>query len=216
MPKPSVTLDLSFIEPALGQMKSPSDASLDKLVGHEAAKGVYAHAVRFGNTGSDIRGFWGGLLLRASGDPMYATRARVSRRYLKGYDMSEAYIELGKHLPRDTDLECRLFGEVGYDIGVVSGGDAYLNLGHPHFTLDTGELVFFAVHELHHVGYTIYNPLYTLGGVKTTRDLEHVVRYSTHMEGTAVYAPYDLRGREGRYGHRDYELYRDPARKEVY
>jgi hypothetical protein len=213
MPELSVSLDLSFIEPALGQMESPSDASLDKLVGHEAAKGVYAHAVRFGNAGLDVRGFWGGLLMKASGDPMYAARVRRSRRYLEGCDLSEAYTELGKHLPSDTNLKCRLFGEVGYDIGVVSEGDAYLNLGHPHF-VDPRELVFFAVHELHHVGYTLYNPLFTLGGVKTMRDLEHVVRYSTHMEGAAVYAPYELRGREGRYGHRDYELYRDPARRE--
>ncbi len=213
MPEPSVSLDFSFIEPALGQMESPSDASLDELVGHKAAKGVYAHAARFGNAGSDVREFWGGLLLKASGDPMYAARVRHSRRYLESCDLSEAYTELGKHLPRDIHLDCGLFGEVGYDIGVVSEGDAYLNLGHPHF-VDPRELVFFAVHELHHVGYTLYNPLYTLSGVKTTRDLEHVVRYSTHMEGTAVYAPYELRGREGRYGHMDYELYRDPTRRE--
>jgi len=213
MSKVSVSLDLSFAEPALRHMGSPGEASLSMLVAHDAAKGVYAHAVRFGNTGLGIKGFWGGLLLKASGDPMYASRVRHSQRYLEGCDLSEAYAELGGHLPCGTDLDCRLFGEVGYDIGVVSEGDAYLNLGHPHFA-DAGELVFFAVHELHHVGYTVYNPLYALGDVKTMRDLEHVVRYSTHMEGTAVYAPYGLRRREGRFGHTDYELYRDPARRE--
>jgi hypothetical protein len=214
MSKVSVSLDLSFVEPALRHMASPGEASLRRLVAHDAAKGVYAHAVRFGNAGSDIGVFWRGLLSRAAADPGYAARARRSTRHLRGMDMSEAYAELGEHLPRGTDLSCRLLGEVGYDIGVVSEGDAYLNLGHPHFE-DTRELAFFAVHELHHVGYTIYNPLYSLDGVKTMRDLEHVVRYSTHMEGTAVYAPYGLRIREGRFGHVDYELYRDPARREV-
>jgi len=166
MSKVSVSLDLSFAEPALRHMGSPGEASLSMLVAHDAAKGVYAHAVRFGNTGLGIKGFWGGLLLKASGDPMYASRVRHSQRYLEGCDLSEAYAELGGHLPCGTDLDCRLFGEVGYDIGVVSEGDAYLNLGHPHFA-DAGELVFFAVHELHHVGYTVYNPLYALGDVKT-------------------------------------------------
>ena len=213
MSKVSVSLDLSFAEPALKQMESPSEASLSRLVAHEAAKGVYAHAARFGNTDTDIEGFWAGLLSRASGDPMYAARAKRSLKYLEGLDTLEAYRELGEHLPSGTDLECRLFGEVGYDIGVVSEGDAYLNLGHPHFE-DLEELMFFAVHELHHVGYTLYNPLYALGDVKTMRDLEHVVRYSAHMEGAAVYAPYELRKREGRWGHMDYELYRDPARRE--
>jgi hypothetical protein len=213
MSKVSVSLDLSFVEPALRYMVSPCEAALDELVAHDAARGIYAHAVRFGNAGTDIGGFWAGLLSRASADPAYAARVRRNIKHMEGLDMSEAYRELSEHLPRGTDLDCRLFGEVGYDIGVVSEGDAYLNLGHPHFA-DTGELVFFAVHELHHVGYTIYNPLYTLDDVKTTRDLEHAVRYSTHIEGTAVYAPYELREREGRFGHVDYELYRDTARRE--
>jgi len=214
VPKVSVSLDLSFVEPALSMMESPSDAALDELVGHEAARGVYAHAVRFGNAGSDIRGFWRELLRRASGDPTYAARARLSRGYLEGRDLSETYAELGEHLPSDTVLDCRLFGEVGYDIGVVSEGDAYLNLGHPHFA-DARELVFFAVHELHHVGYTLHNPLYSLDDIKTVRDLEHAVRYSTHMEGTAVYAPYELRRREGSFSHVDYEIYHDRMRREA-
>jgi hypothetical protein len=215
MPRLSVSLDLSFVEPALEYMTSPGEADLDALVAHEAAVGVYAHALRYGNTSEGIKRFWGGLLRRASGDPSYEARARAGVRYLKHVDLSEAYAEVGRHLPESLKLRCRLFGEVGYDIGVVSGGDAYLNLGHPHFASEPRELVYFAVHELHHVGYTRYNPPFTLSDVKSMRDLEQVVKYSTHLEGTAVYAAYEMRGREGRYGHIDYTLYNDADRRET-
>jgi len=215
MPRLSVSLDLSFVEPALEYMGSPGKETLDALVAHEAAVGVYAHAVRFGNTVEDIRRFWSQLLSRASGDPSYAARARAGVRYLEDVDMSEAYTELGWHLPENLELRCRLFGELGYDIGVVSEGDAYLNVGHPHFAAEPRELVYFAVHELHHVGYTSYNPPFTLSDVKSTRSLEQVVKYSTHLEGTAVYAAYGMRGREGRYGHVDYTLYHDASRRDA-
>jgi hypothetical protein len=146
---------------------------------------------------------------------LFAARARAGVRYLEDVDLSEAYAELGRHLPEYLELRCRLFGELGYDIGVVSEGDAYLNLGHPHFAAEPRELVYFAVHELHHVGYTRYNPPFTLDNIKSIRDLEHVVKYSTHLEGTAVYAAYEMREREGQYGHIDYTLYNDAARRDT-
>ena len=127
-------------------------------------------------------------------------------------DFNEAFRELETYLPREIDLSSTLFCILGYDIGVVSDGNAFLNLGHPLFHENKRELLYFAMHELHHVAFTHYNPIYSFDDLKTTGDLIRIIRYSTHLEGLAVYSSLDRRRRENGYAHRDYLTLNDSCK----
>ncbi len=205
----SVDLDLSFIEPALEYVSSPSRTMLDTIVAHPAAKGVHSHALRNGNTEKRLADFWEERLAKITPDTV--NRARSSLDYIEENpgEFGEAFNELTKYIPPDLDIECKLYGELGYDIGIASDGDAYLNLGHSQF-VDKRELIYFAMHELHHVAYLHYQPMFFLSGLETLEDLKHVVMYCTHVEGLAVFAPYDKRKREEKFNHTDYRLYNEP------
>ncbi len=209
----SVEVDLSFIGQALGYLSSPSSNRLKEIIGHPAAKGVHSHAARFGNTDKDVAGFWMERLAAVPADA--AERAQANAMYMAGdaEAFTDAFDELEEYIPRGLELSCRLYAVVGYDVGVVSGGDAYLNLAHPVYA-DQRELVYFAMHELHHVAYTRLQPIYSFSGLKTTMDMLRAVTYSTHLEGLAVYAAYEKRRREGGLNHLDYRLYRDQGMRE--
>lgn len=209
----SVQVDTSFIERALGYISSPSPTRLEEVLMHPAAEGVHSHATRFGNTEKELAEFWEERL--AAVTPDTAERARANVGYMAGNAEAfrEAFNELTEYLPWGLELRCHLYAVVGYDIGIVSDGDAYLNLAHRVYA-DQRELVYFSMHELHHVAYTHYQPIYSLGGLRTTVDLRQAVMYSTHMEGLAVYAAYAKRRREGGLNHLDYWLYEDKSKRE--
>ena len=208
----SVEVDLSFIEQALGYLSSPSSTRLDKILRHPAAKGVHSHAVRFCNTEKGLAGFWEERLEGVTPDAVDMARANVGYMEENTVDFREAFDELMGYVPQDLELRCRLYAVVGYDIGIVSDGDAYLNLAHSVYQ-DQRELVYFAMHELHHVAYTHYQPIYSFSDLKTTMDLRRVVMYSTHLEGLAVHAAYEKRRREDGLNHVDYRIYGDPGKR---
>jgi hypothetical protein len=208
----SVEVDLSFIEQALGYLSSPSSTRLDKILRHPAAKGVHSHAVRFGNTEKGLAGFWEERLRGVTADAVDRARANVGYMADNTGRFRAAFDELTGYLPQDLELRCHLYAVVGYDIGIVSDGDAYLNLAHSVYQ-DQRELVYFAMHELHHVAYTHYQPIYSFSDLKTTMDLRRVVMYSTHLEGLAVHAAYEKRRREDGLNHVDYRIYGDPGKR---
>jgi len=101
-----------------------------------------------------------------------------------------------RYLPGDFRFHGTLFLIFGYDIGVAFGPSASLNCGHRHFSGHTGELTYYAIHELHHVGFMYYQPPPRLADIKTCRDLLRLVEYSTQLEGMAVLAAYQRRHAE--------------------
>jgi hypothetical protein len=68
-----------------------------------------------------------------------------------------------------------------------------------------------SMHEIHHVGYTHYNPIFSLSDLKTTRDLSSAIRYSAHLEGMAVYAPLHRRIKNESLSHPDYRVLLNPV-----
>ncbi|MCW4011912.1 MAG: hypothetical protein NWF07_02850 [Candidatus Bathyarchaeota archaeon] len=199
-----VEIDSSFVELVLN-LPIIDDALIDRVVQHEAAKGIYSHAFRFHNTDKTIEDFWLERLNKSTRDGYYENVQRCLE-YVNDHlsDFTDAFHELEAYIPPGIDLPTTLFLTVGYDIGIVSEGCAYLNLGHSLFHMNKRELLYFAMHELHHVAYTHYQPIYSFDDVKTRGDLHKVIKYSTHLEGLAVYAPYDRRRRENGFSHSDY------------
>ena len=100
------------------------------------------------------------------------------------------------YLPADFRFRGNLFLIAGYDIGVALAPDASLNAAHRHFEGHPRELEYYAIHELHHVGFMTYAPPPRLADLKTCADVLRLIDYSTALEGTAVLAALDRRTRE--------------------
>jgi putative zinc-dependent peptidase DUF5700 len=101
-----------------------------------------------------------------------------------------------RYLPGSFRFQGSLFLTFGYDIGVAIGPTASLNCAHPHFKGHPRELMYYAIHELHHAGFMNYQPPPKLSELKTCADLLRLVRYSTQLEGMAVLAAYERRRQE--------------------
>ena len=95
-------------------------------------------------------------------------------------------------------------------IRIVSEGDALLNIGHSHFSENPSEMIYYAMHELHHVCYTHYHPIFAFSDLQTNRDLFDVVLYSTQLEGLAVYCPLKRRLSEHDLNDEDYRVLLNP------
>jgi hypothetical protein len=101
-----------------------------------------------------------------------------------------------QYLPDDFRFHGSLFLTFGYDIGVAIGPTASLNCTHKRFEEHPAELIYYAIHELHHVGFMSYQPPPRLRDLKTCADVLRLVRYSTQLEGMAVWAVYRRRNDE--------------------
>jgi hypothetical protein len=211
----SVKIDFSFIEENLSAISHPDNQKVQQITSHNAAKGIYNHAKRFQNTEKNLKDFWNEKLQQESKKGQrHLSLVLECIEYIKQNisDFKKAFNELEAYLPKKTNFSCTLFCIIGYDIGVVSDGNAYLNLGHPLFHENKRELLYFAMHELHHVAYTQLNPTFSLDDLKTTRDLTRIIKYSTHLEGLAVYSSLNRRRKENGYTHKDYVLFNDPVK----
>jgi hypothetical protein len=100
------------------------------------------------------------------------------------------------YLPPGFRFHGSLFLTFGYDIGVAFPPNASLNGAQRHFGAHPRELVYYAIHELHHAGFMSYQPPPRLADLKTCRDVLGLVRYSTALEGMAVLAAWPRRRAE--------------------
>ena len=205
-----IKLDNSFVDICLTLIENEMKDNFDDLIVHPAAMKVHAHAVRFGNTDEPIEVFW-----RNIADEFFnqenGNRINSALEFLeenKGL-FASSINEVAEYLPKDLQLECKLYTMVGYDVGIVSEGSALLNIAHSYFEENPCELIFIAMHELHHVGYVHYNPIFSFAELERLSDLKDAVRYSTHLEGLAVYAPLRKRVETGCIVHEDYSALMD-------
>ena len=205
-----IRIDNSFVDICLTLIENEMKDNFDDLIVHPAAMKVHAHAVRFGNTDEPIEVFW-----RNIADEFFnqenGNRINSALEFLeenKGL-FASSINEVAEYLPKDLQLECKLYTMVGYDVGIVSEGSALLNIAHPYFEENPCELIFIAMHELHHVGYVHYNPIFSFAELERLSDLKDAVRYSTHLEGLAVYAPLRKRVETGCIVHEDYSALMD-------
>lgn len=207
MVKFHVEINFSFIGQVLDFLENPSESIPKELTAHKAAQDVYAHALRFHNTDLDINDFWKNILhCESNKGNKHHNEIQDCIKYIKSKDSDfyEAFDEITEYLPRNLKLDCKLYLMVGYDIGIVSKGNAFLNVGHPFYHKNKRELLYLSMHELHHVGYAYYHPIYSLEEIKTTADLLRIIKHSTHLEGLAVYSPLKRRLREIGIVHEDY------------
>ena len=83
-------------------------------------------------------------------------------------------------------------------------------MAHEHFVADPRELFFYAIHELHHVGFMNHRPIADLSCMADPDCLRDAVRYFTQLEGMAVHSAYAPRKKgEQLEGDDDYLVYTD-------
>ena len=205
-----IELDNSFVDICLRLIDHRTNNIFDDLVAHPAAMKVHAHAVRFGNTTEPIEVFWRSIVEDNFNLEM-KSRINSAIEFLEEKTdlFASSMSEVAEYLPKDLQLECILYTMVGYDIGIVSEGSAFLNIAHPYFKKNPCELIFISMHEAHHVGYIHYNPTFSFSELKRISDLRDAVRFSTHLEGLAVYAPLRKRLETRCIGHEDYSALMD-------
>jgi hypothetical protein len=117
------------------------------------------------------------------------------------------------YLPAGFRFHGSLFLTFGYDIGVAFPPNASLNGAHLRFDGRPRELLYYAIHELHHAGFMSYRPPPRVPDLKTCRDVLGLVQYSTELEGLAVLAAWERRRSENALDDgSDYAALEDPAR----
>ena len=205
-----IKLDNSFADICLIFIENKTNDIFDDLIVHPASVKIHAHAVRFGNTDEPIEVFWRNITDEFFNREM-GNRINSALEFLEeNSDLFAASInEVVEYLPNDLQLECKLYTMVGYDIGIESEGSAFLNIAHPFFEENPCELIFMSMHEVHHVGYIHCNPIFSFSELKRLSDLRDAIRYSTHLEGLAVYAPLRKRVEAECIIHEDYSALMD-------
>ncbi|MGI9104136.1 MAG: DUF5700 domain-containing putative Zn-dependent protease [Terriglobales bacterium] len=189
--------DWSFAEQALAYLRTGNPAILDQLAASPAAAHMLAHARNFDYQvpKDSARALVSHLLTPAAEHQAQAGSCEQSLEFFSGPMLRDPHWirDALDYLPSDFHFQGTLFLTFGYDIGVAFGPNASLNCAHRRFDGYERELMYYAIHELHHVGFMSYHPPPTIPNLKTCADVLRLVEYSTQMEGMGVLASLRLR-----------------------
>ncbi len=189
--------DAGFARDAIEYLRTHDPALASRMAGSAAVTHILNHALNFDY---DVPKASRAALLESLLGPeaRQAERSTACRRclaYFSGPMLADPHwvADALRYLPADFRFHGSLFLTFGYDIGVALAPNASLNCTHAHFDGHPRELLYYAIHELHHVGFMDYQRPPRLADVKTCADLLRLVEYSTQMEGMAVLAAYQRR-----------------------
>ena len=192
--------DARFAQEALAYLQNPDPRALEELAKSPAAIHLLNHARNFDyDVPKDSpSALVSHLLTPPSQHRDEAAACERSLTFFLGPMLRDPHwIEDSlRYLPEGFRYQGTLFLTFGYDIGVAFGHNASLNCARPHFEARPRELTYYAIHELHHVGFMSYQPPPRLAELKTCDDLLRLVEYSTQLEGMAVLAAYERRREE--------------------
>ncbi len=212
-----VKIDFSFTDLVLQYFYKPSEELLHQISNHVAARKILSNAQISDTSLKDIDEFWRKIINqeRSKGeDYFYNIKTCIAYIEDNREELLKHIKELYNYLPDGFVFDCTLYLHTGYDIGIVAEGDALLNVGHEIFHQNKRELIYFALHELHHVGFTrYYNPIRSLSKIHTKSDLVKLIEGLTHLEGTATYAIKELRERENQLAIFDYKVLNDKTKR---
>jgi hypothetical protein len=205
-----LSFDARFAELALDEIAAPNAARLARLAELPATQHILRHARQFDY--ADVAKESPEALVRSLLGPGDDTLARVARcrrnlEYVSSVMLRDVswVADVLKYLPGNFRFHgSTLFFTYGYDIGVALAPTASLNLTHSKFDASPRELVYYAIHELHHVGFMTYQPPRRLADLRTCADVLRFIDYATQMEGMAVYAAYERRRLEHALADGDY------------
>ncbi len=192
--------DARFAAEATAGLRTHDPALVERLAGLPAVEHILAHARNFDYDvpKQSPRSLVEALLAPPGTEASRVAACAEATAYFAGPMLADPHwvADTLAYLPAGYRFHGTLFLTFGYDIGVAFDRNASLNCTHPHFGRPR-ELLYYAIHELHHVGFMAYHAPPRIAGVKTCADLRALVEYSTQLEGMAVLAAYHRRRDEG-------------------
>lgn len=195
-----LNFDASFAWQGIEYVKSKAPRLIESMAASPSISHILSHARNFDyDVPKDSRtALVSNLLGPNDKQPERASICERSASYFSGTMLSDPrwVQDALVYLPVDFRYHGTLFLTFGYDIGVAFSPNASLNCTHSHFDKHPRELLYYAIHELHHVGFMDYQKPPRLADIKTCADLLSLVEYSTQLEGMAVLAAYSRRQQE--------------------
>ena len=215
-----LTLDARHAALGIEYARAASPELLREMAALPATEHLLRHARTFDNEDApreSTEALTRHLASPADGSPLDAAACSRSLAVFTGpmQDDPRWIGDVLRYLPADFRFRGALYLTFGYDIGVAEGATASLNCAHRFFRESPRELIYYAVHELHHVGFMSYQPSRPLSKLRTYADLAAFVAWATQMEGMAVWAAEPRRRAEGALGSdgsADYLALQDEAR----
>jgi len=209
--------DARFAALALDYIRTGDERVSAELALQPAADHILAHARNFDYDvpKDSTKALVVSLLAPSPGRPQKAATCRKSLAFFIGPMLDDPHWvgDALRYLPSGFRFHGSLFLTFGYDVGVAFPPNASLNGAHTHFEGHPRELLYYAIHELHHAGFMSYQPPPRLADLNTCADLLALVRYSTELEGIAVLAAWERRRAESALdGDPDYAALQDEAR----
>jgi hypothetical protein len=209
--------DARFAALALDHFRTGDPRFVDELALQPAAAHLLAHARNFDyDVPKDSpQSLIHSLLAPAPDRSARIATCRESLGFFTGPMLDDPHWvgDALRYLPEGFRFKGSLFLTFGYDIGVAFPPNASLNGAHRHFEGHPRELLYYAIHELHHAGFMSIQRPPRLADLKTCRDLLGLVEYSTELEGMAVLAAWERRRAEGALeDDADYAALKDEAR----
>jgi hypothetical protein len=196
----SFTYDFSFAELAIKYLETGNPEYLREISNLDAADHLYNHALNSllpgGSIGSKlelITHFLSPIDKQRELLPIFKERLIFAKENLAKSGIAEK-ITL-QFLPTDFSfLGSVLFFTFGY-YHTVYGNNININLADTtYFKMnDKNSMIYFVIHELHHVGFiTLKDDYMPSLDISTYKEMLQVIEYCTHLEGMAVYAPLGL------------------------
>ncbi len=199
--KGGVIYDFSFAELALKYLETEDPLYLHQITELKATQHIRSHAEHFKNKvpQSSKQELVQYLVSPFKGEKNkwddLKRNLRYSQNQIAKSDLAQK--ECLKYLPDNFRFSSHLFFTVGYDLGVVFGPNASVNLAHPHYLENINEIKYYSIHELHHAGFVILKN-YEMPSldITTYKEMTKLIEYFTHLEGMGTYAPFELRKKE--------------------
>jgi len=191
----SLTYDFSFAELAVKYLETGYSEYLHEISNLDAADHLYNHALSAllpgGSIGSKlelITHFLSPIEKQRELLPIFKRNLNFAKENLaKSRIVEKTTLQF---LPEDISFSGSMFFTFGYN-HVAHGKNSSLNLAHPMFSDNMNEMIYVAIHELHHMGFIMLKDGYepSLIDLITHKDMLHFIEYSTPLEGMATYAP---------------------------
>lgn len=211
-----LSFDATFARQVVDYLRTHNANLVDRMAESPAIAHILRHARNFDyDVPKDPRALVSSLLAPQGKQAERSATCEQSIAYFTGPMLADPHWvnDTLRYLPADFRFHGTLFLTFGYDIGVAFGPTASLNCTHSHFNQHARELLYYAIHELHHTGFMSYQTPPRLADMTTCADLLHLVEYSTEMEGIAVLAAYQRRHDERALGDDpDYVALQDEKR----
>jgi hypothetical protein len=204
-----VSIDSSAVQATLDYLRVKSKANLNHLVSQPGNLLAYRHHL-WSSRGPKqrIEAFWRKNLAKIQWSERYEAGLIAIQEYLETRKQPRWHREVLRYLPKGHVLRGNVYPIIGYDC-IAFNDDVCLNLNFSQFHRDQREAVYYLIHESAHAGYYHYHPMPNLYGPKTLRELAHIVKYLTHLEGMGVFSSLRLRQVENDLLDNDYRVLLD-------